>query len=102
MPTQNVNLTAELETFVRKQVEAGFYNNSSEVHRAALSAMARQEEERQARIERLKAAAQRGVDAIEAGEYQAVDGEAQLDEFLDRSYERAMQRLKNRDSERVA
>ena len=102
MPTQNVNLTDELESFVKKQVQGGFYNNASEVHRAALAAMARREEERQARIGKLKAEAQKGVDAMEAGEFQVTESEEQLDALLDRSYERAMQRLKNSDSERAA
>ena len=101
MPTQNVNLTDELESFVKKQVTGGFYNNASEVHRAALASMARTEEVRQARIERLKAEAQKGVDAIEAGEFQVTENEEQLDALLDHSYERAMQRLKDSDAERV-
>lgn len=101
MPTQNVNLTDELEAFVKKQVKGGFYNNASEVHRAALASMARQEEERQLRIERLKVEAQKGVDAVEAGEFQTIENDEQLDALLDHSYERAMQVLENRDSERV-
>ena len=102
MPTQNVNLTDELESLVKKQVTGGFYNNASEVHRAALAAMARKEEVRQARIERLKAEALKGVDALEAGEFQVTENEEQMDALLDHSYERAMQALENRDSERVA
>jgi len=102
MPTQNVNLTDELEAFVKKQVQGGFYNNASEVHRAALAAMARREEVRQARIERLKAEAQKGVDALDRGEFQVTESEEQLDALLDRSYEQALEVLGDRDSDRVA
>lgn len=54
MPTQNVNLTPRLERFVREAVESGEFNNASEVHRAALAAMAREREERALRLERLR------------------------------------------------
>ena len=36
MPTRNVNLTDELDRFVRAKVESGRYENASEVVRAAL------------------------------------------------------------------
>ena len=38
MPTQNVNLTPELDRFVKEAVARGEFNNASEVHRAALAA----------------------------------------------------------------
>lgn len=67
MPTQNVNLTDTLDLFVKKQVESGFFNNASEVHRAALATMARQEEERALRLERLRQEISAGDADIEAG-----------------------------------
>ncbi len=67
MPTQNVNLTDTLDLFVKKQVESGFFNNASEVHRAALARMARQEEERALRLERLRQEISAGDADIEAG-----------------------------------
>jgi hypothetical protein len=36
MPTRNVNLTDELDSFVLAKVESGRYENASEVVRAAL------------------------------------------------------------------
>ena len=44
MPTRNVNLTPELDRFVLSRVESGRYENASEVVRAALRRMAREEE----------------------------------------------------------
>ena len=67
MPTQNVNVTDKIASFVHRQVESGTFKNASEVHRAALVEMERREEERKVRIERLKAEAQKGKDDIEAG-----------------------------------
>lgn len=69
MPTQNVNLTPELEEFVKKQVSSGYYNNVSEVHRAALANMARLEEERQLRLNRLRKEIGIGVQDMEAGRF---------------------------------
>ena len=74
MPTQNVNLTPQLEGFVKSQVSSGFFNNASEVHRAALSEMARREEERQLRMERLRLEAKRGLDDIANGRFQEISG----------------------------
>ena len=68
MPTQNVNLTAELESFVKDQVNSGFFNNASEVHRAALAAMCKSEEERKAKIERLGVEIKKGMDSLSDGD----------------------------------
>lgn len=69
MPTQNVNLTIKLETFVKEQVSAGYFNNASEVHRAALSAMAKLHEEREMRLEHLRQEIQKGIDAADQGAF---------------------------------
>lgn len=73
MPTQNVNLTPELDRFVKKAVESGAFNNASEVHRAALSAMAREEEERELRLLRLRQEIQLGLDSGVPAEMSNVD-----------------------------
>lgn len=99
MPTQNVNLTSELEGFVKSQVEGGFFNNASEVHRAALSGMARREEERQARIERLKAEAERGWQEIEAGRCEVIESAEDLEKMMDDSLGRVRQRLEQSNAE---
>jgi putative addiction module CopG family antidote len=68
MPTQNVNLTSVLDSFVKKQVQSGYFNNASEVHRAALSAMCKLDEERRYRVERLKVEVQKGIDTLAEGD----------------------------------
>lgn len=45
MPTRNVNLTEELDRFVEEKVEGGRYSNASEVVRAALRLLEREEQE---------------------------------------------------------
>jgi antitoxin ParD1/3/4 len=60
MPTRNVNLTAELERFVLAKVASGRYENASEVMRAALRALEREDEEHQAKLSALRAAVDEG------------------------------------------
>ena len=45
MPTRNVNLTEELDRFVLTKVRSGRYENASEVVRAALRMLEREEEQ---------------------------------------------------------
>jgi antitoxin ParD1/3/4 len=56
MPTRNVNLTDELDRFVLSKIESGRYENASEVIRAALRSLERDEQEHEARLAALRAA----------------------------------------------
>ena len=60
MPTRNVNLTGELERFVLTKVESGRYENASEVVRAALRILEREEEQYEAKLAALRAAIDEG------------------------------------------
>ena len=60
MPTRNVNLTDELERFVLTKVESGRYENASEVVRAALRILEREEEQYEAKLGALRAAIDEG------------------------------------------
>ena len=76
MPTQNVNLTETLDGFVKEQVAGGHFNNASEVHRAALSLLAKQDEERTLRLQQLRQSIQAGDRDIEEDrlkEYESAD-----------------------------
>lgn len=61
MPTRNVNLTDELDRFVHTRVESGRYENASEVVRAALRSLEREEREYEAKLAALRAAIDEGV-----------------------------------------
>ena len=50
MPTRNVNLTEELDRFVFSRIESGRYESASEVVRAALRTLEREELEHEARV----------------------------------------------------
>ena len=60
MPTRNVNLTEELDRFVLSKVESGRYENASEVVRAALRTLEREEEQYAAKLVALRAAIDEG------------------------------------------
>jgi antitoxin ParD1/3/4 len=49
MPTRNVNLTQELDNFITAKIENGRYENASEVVRAALRGLEREEKEYEAK-----------------------------------------------------
>jgi antitoxin ParD1/3/4 len=60
MPTRNVNLTDELDRFVMAKVESGRYENASEVVRAALRSLEREEQRHEAKLVALRAAIDAG------------------------------------------
>ncbi|MDQ6706284.1 MAG: type II toxin-antitoxin system ParD family antitoxin [Acidobacteriota bacterium] len=60
MPTRNVNLTDELDRFVLTNVESGRYENASEVVRAALRTLEREEQQYEAKLAGLRAAIDEG------------------------------------------
>ena len=60
MPTRNVNLTEELDRFVLAKVASGRYENASEVVRAALRTLAREEERYEAKLAALRSAIDAG------------------------------------------
>jgi len=60
VPTRNVNLTDELDQFVLAKVESGRYENASEVVRAALRILEREERRYEAKLAALRAAIDEG------------------------------------------
>jgi antitoxin ParD1/3/4 len=60
VPTRNVNLTNELDRFVLTKVKSGRYENASEVVRAALRTLEREEQRHEAKLAALRAAVDEG------------------------------------------
>ncbi|HEV2989738.1 MAG TPA: type II toxin-antitoxin system ParD family antitoxin, partial [Candidatus Angelobacter sp.] len=56
MPTRNVNLTPQLDRFVIKKVKTGRFENASEVVRAGLRSLEREEREYEAKLAALRSA----------------------------------------------
>ena len=69
MPTRNVVLTTHQEALIERLVASGRYQNASEVLRAGLRELERQDGEYEAKVAALRAAIQLGIDDIEAGRY---------------------------------
>ena len=60
MPTRNVNLTNELDRFAATKVKSGRYENASEVVRAGLRTLEREEREYEAKLAALQSAIDEG------------------------------------------
>jgi antitoxin ParD1/3/4 len=67
MPTRNVNLTDELDRFLLTKIKSGRYENASEVVRAALRVLEREEQQYEAKLAALRA-------AIDAGDASGIAG----------------------------
>lgn len=74
----NVSLTPELENLITERVRSGAYGSASEVVRAALRLLARQDAEHDARLARLRGDLRVGVEQARRGEVSAVDFDAML------------------------
>lgn len=60
MPTRNINLTDELDRFVATKVKSGRYENASEVVRAGLRNLEREERQYELKLAALRAAIDEG------------------------------------------
>jgi antitoxin ParD1/3/4 len=80
VPRRNVNLTDELDRFVLAKVESGRYENASEVVRAALRTLEREEQQYELKLTPLRAA----IDAGDASGIAEGNVFARLRERLDR------------------
>ncbi len=60
MPTLNVNLTHELDSFVSKMIKSGRFENAGEVVRAALRTLEREEKQFEAKLVAIRAAIDEG------------------------------------------
>ena len=60
MPTRNISLTSQLDRFVAKKIASGRYQNASEVVRAGLRTLEREEREYAAKLAALRAAIDEG------------------------------------------
>ncbi len=83
MATRNVVLPSQLDSFVEERVRSGAYQNASEVVRAGLRLLKAEEEDHAAKLERLKAAIQVGLDDLDNGRFETIDFE-DLDEWMDK------------------
>jgi antitoxin ParD1/3/4 len=80
----HLSLTPKLEEFVRSKVEAGHYNNASEVVREALRLMQEFETVRRLKLKRLKSALAKGEAELAAGRFTTIADDDDLSGFFAR------------------
>jgi antitoxin ParD1/3/4 len=83
MPTRNISLTPEQDTFVENVVKSGEYQNASEAIRDALRALQQRRKEDALKLKALRQQIKAGTDALDRGDFVEVD-ESELETFLDR------------------
>jgi antitoxin ParD1/3/4 len=81
MPTRNISLTREQDTFVDTVVKSGEYQNASEAIRDALRALQQRRKEDALKLKALRQHVKAGVDALERGDFVEVD-DTDLEDFL--------------------
>jgi antitoxin ParD1/3/4 len=79
MPTRRVNLTDALDQFVAAKVASGRYDNASDVVRASLRALEREEQEYEAKLATLRSALEEGDGSRDAEDYSLEGLIAELD-----------------------
>lgn len=93
MPTRNVNLTEHLDRFIEFGITSGRFSNASEVVREGLRLLEQREEEDKARLEWLRAAARKGFDAADRGDYVALRSDAEIEDFVDQARRQVSEKL---------
>ena len=79
--TVNISLTPELGAFIQNRVKSGRYQTTSEVVREALRLLEREEQDRKATFQQLKAKLARG--AAQAARGELLDGDQVFEELRD-------------------
>jgi antitoxin ParD1/3/4 len=83
MPTRNVVLTEHQARLVDSLVSSGRFQNASEVLRAGLRLIEREEVEAQTRLDALRDAARAGLSDAQAGRLRSFSSAQALGEYLD-------------------
>ena len=92
MPTYTIDLPEEQAAQIREMLAAGRYQNESDVIRAALRALEREEEDFQENQEWLRAEVQKGMDAIEEGRYIELNSKEDIDAYFEDMKRRNLER----------
>jgi antitoxin ParD1/3/4 len=81
MPTRNINLTAEQDSFIQKTVKSGEYQNASEAVRDAVRVLQQRRREDALKLKVLRAQIKTGLDDLERGDFDEI-ADADLDDYL--------------------
>lgn len=83
MPTRNVVLTDHYEQFIAALVDSGRYQNASEVLREGLRLVESREAEDTLKLQALREAVDKGIGAIDRGDYTEFTDTASLKAHLE-------------------
>jgi antitoxin ParD1/3/4 len=83
MPTLSVDLTDHWDKFVEAGVRSGRFGSASEVIREGLRLLEQREQENLARLEWLRAAARKGFEAFERGDYVTLRSIEEVEQFVE-------------------
>ncbi|CAO3415843.1 ribbon-helix-helix domain-containing protein [Azospirillum doebereinerae] len=92
MSGRNFSLTDRLSVFIDRQVEDGRHQNGSEVVREALRRYQDDLDAERASLAAIEAVAERGIAAIERGDFRPVSGASDRRSLLDDLNRRAAER----------
>lgn len=90
MPTRNVVITERHAALIEECVKSGEYQNASEVLREGLRLVEERRAQYAAKLEALRAAAQVGIDDMEAGRYTVLETSEELDAHFEMLTEKAI------------
>ena len=83
MAVEHLDLPEHEMEYVRRCVSEGRYGDEREVVLAGLHLLERQETSERAKLERLRAEVQKGMDDLENGRYTEINSKEELDAFMD-------------------
>ncbi len=82
MPTRNISLSEQFDSFIAVGIEEGRYGNASEVVREGLRLLQQRDAEDRAKIDWLRGAVQEGIHAAEAGDYTVLNTPEEIDAVM--------------------
>lgn len=83
MPQRNVTITPQQDEFVESALISGRYGNVSEVFRAGLRLLEREEQEVQIRGKWFQHELDKGIEAVHNGDYSEINSPEELNEFFE-------------------
>jgi antitoxin ParD1/3/4 len=92
MPTRNVVITDHQAELIDRLVASGRYQNASEVLRAGLRLVEREDGEYDAKLAAVRAAVQVGIDDIEAGAFVEMSSDAEISAWVSGAFEDAIRK----------
>lgn len=93
MTTRTIDIPEEQAHFIRDSVAAGRYQDENEVVQAALRLLEQEEAEYDENLQELRAEVQKGVDAVEAGDYIELNSLEEIQALGREISRRGMERL---------